>query len=51
MATSSSLRVSKSRQLQIVALLRESGRVAVEDLASQFGVAVQTIRRDVGRAE
>lgn len=47
MATSSSSRASNSRQSQIVAQLRQSGRVEVEDLASQFGVAVQTIRRDL----
>ena len=45
MATSS--RASNSRQSQIVAQLRQSGRVAVEDLASKFGVALQTIRRDL----
>ena len=47
MATSPSSRASNSRQSQIVAMLRQSGRVEVEDLASQFGVAVQTIRRDL----
>jgi DeoR family glycerol-3-phosphate regulon repressor len=40
-------RASNYRQSQIVALLRQSGRVAVEDLAAQFGVALQTIRRDL----
>ena len=40
-------RASNTRQSQIVALLRQAGRVEVEDLASQFGVAVQTIRRDL----
>jgi len=47
MASSPSSRATISRQSQIVALLRRSGRVEVEDLASQFGVAVQTIRRDL----
>ena len=47
MATSPSSRASNTRQSQIVALLRQAGRVEVEDLASQFGVAVQTIRRDL----
>ena len=35
------------RQSQIITLLRQSGRVAVEDLAAQFSVALQTIRRDL----
>ena len=35
------------RQSQIIALLRQSGRVAVEDLAAHFSVALQTIRRDL----
>src|SRR5580698_1219788 len=35
------------RQSQIIALLRQSGRVAVEDLAAHFEVALQTIRRDL----
>ena len=35
------------RQAEIVAQLRQSGRVAVEDLAAQFGVTLQTIRRDL----
>src|SRR5271156_3088235 len=35
------------RQSEIVAVLRQSGRVAVEDLATQFGVTLQTIRRDL----
>ncbi len=47
MAYSPSSRASNSRQAQIVALLRRLGRVDVEALASQFGVAVQTIRRDL----
>jgi DeoR family glycerol-3-phosphate regulon repressor len=35
------------RQNEIVTLLRESGRVAVEDLALHFDVSPQTIRRDL----
>ena len=35
------------RQSQIITLLRQSGRVAVEDLAAHFSVALQTIRRDL----
>ncbi|HEY3623021.1 MAG TPA: DeoR/GlpR family DNA-binding transcription regulator [Roseiarcus sp.] len=35
------------RQSQIITLLRQSGRVAVEDLAGHFSVALQTIRRDL----
>src|SRR5271154_7326959 len=35
------------RQFQINDLLRESGRVTVEDLAAHFGVTLQTIRRDL----
>jgi DeoR family glycerol-3-phosphate regulon repressor len=35
------------RQAEIVALLRESGRVAVEELAARFAVTPQTIRRDL----
>jgi DeoR family glycerol-3-phosphate regulon repressor len=40
-------RESNYRQSQIVALLRQSGRVAVEDLAVHFAVTSQTIRRDL----
>jgi DeoR family glycerol-3-phosphate regulon repressor len=40
-------RVSNYRHVEIVALLRKSGRVAVEDLAAHFGVTLQTIRRDL----
>ena len=40
-------RVLNYRQSEIVSLLRQSGRVAVEDLATQFGVTLQTIRRDL----
>ena len=39
-------RASK-RQSEIITLLRKSGRVAVEDLAAHFSVALQTIRRDL----
>jgi DeoR family glycerol-3-phosphate regulon repressor len=35
------------RQGEIVALLRDAGRVSVEDLARQFDVTPQTIRRDL----
>lgn len=35
------------RQGEILALLRREGRVEVEALAARFGVAVQTIRRDL----
>ncbi len=35
------------RHPQILQLAREQGRVMVEDLASHFGVTVQTIRRDL----
>jgi DeoR family glycerol-3-phosphate regulon repressor len=35
------------RQNEIIALLRETGRVAVEDLALRFDVSPQTIRRDL----
>jgi DeoR family glycerol-3-phosphate regulon repressor len=35
------------RQSDIIALLRESGRVTVEELAAQFDVSPQTIRRDL----
>jgi len=40
-------RASSYRQTEIVALLRKSGRVAVEELAAHFGVTLQTIRRDL----
>jgi len=40
-------RESNYRQSQIVALLRQSGRVAVEELAAHFAVTSQTIRRDL----
>jgi DeoR family glycerol-3-phosphate regulon repressor len=40
-------RTSNYRQSEIVSLLRQSGRVAVEELATQFGVTLQTIRRDL----
>jgi DeoR family transcriptional regulator, glycerol-3-phosphate regulon repressor len=38
---------SSKRQSQIITLLRQSGRAAVEDLAAHFSVALQTIRRDL----
>jgi DeoR family glycerol-3-phosphate regulon repressor len=40
-------KISSRRQIEIVDLLREKGRVAVEDLAAYFGVTPQTIRRDL----
>ncbi|WP_131114113.1 DeoR/GlpR family DNA-binding transcription regulator [Lichenihabitans psoromatis] len=40
-------KASSRRQIEIVDLLREKGRVAVDDLASHFGVTPQTIRRDL----
>lgn len=36
------------RQGEILEIARSEGRVVVEDLAIRFGVAVQTIRRDLG---
>jgi len=35
------------RQSEIIALLRETGRVAVDELAAHFEVSLQTIRRDL----
>ena len=40
-------RPASRRQQEIAALVRETGRVAVEDLVSRFGVTPQTIRRDL----
>jgi DeoR family glycerol-3-phosphate regulon repressor len=40
-------RASNNRQSKIIELLRQSGRVTVEDLAAHFGVTLQTIRRDL----
>jgi DeoR family transcriptional regulator, glycerol-3-phosphate regulon repressor len=40
-------RVPNYRQSEIITMLRQSGRVAVEDLAAHFGVTLQTIRRDL----
>ncbi|MCQ8240620.1 DeoR/GlpR family DNA-binding transcription regulator [Rhizosaccharibacter radicis] len=42
------LRALSKRQQEIATLLRENGRVGVEDLASRFSVTPQTIRRDLG---
>jgi DeoR family glycerol-3-phosphate regulon repressor len=42
-----SLRPASRRQQDILALVRETGRVSVEDLVARFGVAPQTIRRDL----
>jgi DeoR family glycerol-3-phosphate regulon repressor len=35
------------RQSEILAMLRQSGRVGVDELATHFGVTLQTIRRDL----
>jgi DeoR family glycerol-3-phosphate regulon repressor len=35
------------RQVEILDIARRDGKVGVEDLASRFGVTVQTIRRDL----
>ncbi len=35
------------RQREIAALIRQSGRVGVDELAARFGVTAQTIRRDL----
>lgn len=40
-------RLLSRRQQDITALLRETGRLAVEDLAARFCVTPQTIRRDL----
>jgi DeoR family transcriptional regulator, glycerol-3-phosphate regulon repressor len=40
-------RASNNRQSKIIELLRQSGRVTVDDLAAHFGVTLQTIRRDL----
>ncbi len=40
-------RAFSRRQTEIIALLRETGRVAVEELATLFEVSPQTIRRDL----
>ncbi len=42
-----STRLPSRRQQDITALLRETGRLAVEDLAARFAVTPQTIRRDL----
>lgn len=41
------LRPASRRQQEIVGLVREKGRVSVEDLVTRFGVTPQTIRRDL----
>ncbi|HTI00444.1 MAG TPA: DeoR/GlpR family DNA-binding transcription regulator [Acidisoma sp.] len=41
------LRPASRRQQEIVGLVRETGRVSVEDLVARFGVTPQTIRRDL----
>ena len=40
-------RAANYRQSEILAMLRQSGRVGVEELATHFGVTLQTIRRDL----
>jgi DeoR family transcriptional regulator, glycerol-3-phosphate regulon repressor len=40
-------KASGYRQSEIIAMLRQSGRVVVEELAIHFGVTLQTIRRDL----
>ena len=39
--------VSNFRQQEILELARRQGRVSVDDLAAQYDVTVQTIRRDL----
>jgi DeoR family glycerol-3-phosphate regulon repressor len=41
------LRPASRRQQEIVTLVRETGRVSVDDLVTRFGVTPQTIRRDL----
>jgi len=45
--TTSPSRVLTRRQTEILTLIRESGRVTVEDLAARYTVTPQTIRRDL----
>ena len=40
-------RAANYRQSEILAMLRQSGRVGVDELATHFGVTLQTIRRDL----
>ena len=40
-------RALSRRQIEILALLREHGRVTVDDLAARYAVTPQTIRRDL----
>lgn len=40
-------RAASYRQTEILAMVRQSGRVGVEELANHFGVTLQTIRRDL----
>jgi DeoR family glycerol-3-phosphate regulon repressor len=47
MSDDRSQRLLSRRQQDITALLRETGRLAVEDLAARFSVTPQTIRRDL----
>ncbi len=46
-AAPSSGKLASRRQGEIIGLLREKGRVSVEDLAAHFDVTPQTIRRDL----
>ncbi|MGP0060041.1 MAG: DeoR/GlpR family DNA-binding transcription regulator [Beijerinckiaceae bacterium] len=45
--TTSPSRVLSRRQTEILSLIRESGRVTVDDLAVRYAVTPQTIRRDL----
>jgi DeoR family glycerol-3-phosphate regulon repressor len=40
-------RIGSRRQIEIIDVLRETGRATVEDLAARFAVTPQTIRRDL----
>ena len=40
-------KVANYRQSEILTMLRQSGRAGVEELATHFGVTLQTIRRDL----
>jgi DeoR family transcriptional regulator, glycerol-3-phosphate regulon repressor len=40
-------RAANYRQSEILTMLRQSGRVGVDELATHFGVTLQTIRRDL----
>src|SRR6185312_14232788 len=42
---------AEERQHRILALARQSGRVEVADAAAEFGVARETVRRDLSELE